>query len=269
MFYNRAMEPAARSDELREMLTETVSAAVREDDAYFAETERRKRLAIELEMTRTAFAEMMARLAEGTGCRLPYQEQEAFERIADPYLAANRMSEAYSRIVMLEMRVHEDAETKAKRQAEERAKREKAAEAEERRKAEPVAPPASASDAKQDLVRRAVGYAHYQAFPRLDFEEREDLLGEILDKFEEYAGYDGDPIDIVAGFCREFAGDEDAKLSAIPAFEPKIGEPADQDERLRRQCRAWAAACLERFLPKRTVDALAPSELAQGPPKVA
>jgi len=262
------MKPAARSDELRDMLTETVSAAVREDDAYFAEAERRKRLAVELEMTRTAFAEMMARLAEGTGCRLPYQEQEAFERIADPYLAANRMSEAYSRIVMLEMRVHEDAETKARRQAEEHAKREKAAEAEERRKAQEATPPPAAPAArneKEDLVRRAVGFAHYQAFPRLDFREREDLLGEILDAFEEYAGYAGDPLDIVAGFCRDFAGDPDAKLSNISAFEAKIGEPADKDERLKRQCRAWAASCLERFLPKRAVDALAPPELAQGP----
>jgi hypothetical protein len=258
-------EPSRRAD-LRDKLTETVSAATRDDDAYFEAAQKRKRLARELEMVRTACAEMMARLAEGTGCRLPYDQQQQFERLNDPYLAANRMSEAYSRIVMLEMRVHEDAETKAKRLAEEQAKREKAAQAEERRKAEP-APPAISE--KEDLVRRAVGYAHYQAFPRLGFEEREDLLGEILDEFEEYAGYDGDPIDLVAGFCRDFARDEDADLSNIPAFEPKIGEPADAEDRLRQRCRAWAASCLERFLPKRTVDALAPPELAQGPPVAA
>ncbi len=177
---------------------------MRDDDAYFEAEKKRKRLAMELEMVRTACAEMMARLAEGIGCRLPYDQQTVFDRLNDPYLAANRMSEAYSRIVMLEMRVHEDAETKAKRQAEEQARREQAAQAEERRKAEP-APPAISE--KEDLVRRAVGYAHYQAFPKLHFEEREDLLGEILDEFEEYAGYAGDPIDLVAGFCRDFARD--------------------------------------------------------------
>jgi hypothetical protein len=260
-------EPSRRAD-LRDMLTETVSAATRDDDAYFEAAQKRKRLTMELEMVRTACAEMMARLAEGIGCRLPYGQQQQFERLNDPYLAVNRMSEAYSRIVMLEMRVHEDAETKAKRLAEEQAKREAAAQTEERRKAEPAPAPAVINE-KEDLVRRAVGYAHYQAFPRLGFEEREDLLGEILDEFEEYAGYDGDPIDLVAGFCRDFAGDEDADLSNIPAFEPKIGEPADKDERLKQQCRAWAAACLERFLPKRTIEALTPPELAQGPPAAA
>jgi hypothetical protein len=258
---------ATRTDNLRDTLTETVSAAVRGDDAYFDAEKKRKRLDAELEMVRMACAEMMATLAEGTGCRLPYDQQKQFDRLNDPYLAANRMSEAYSRIVLLEMRVHEDAETKAKRQAEEEAKRAKASQPKEQAKVEPVAE--TIPDKKQDLIRRAVGYAHYQAFPRLGFEEREDLLGEILDEFEEYAGYEGDPIDLVAGFCRDFAGDEDAKLSNIPAFEPKIGEPADKDERFRQQCRAWAASCLERFLPKRTIEALTPPELAQGPPKVA
>jgi hypothetical protein len=258
-------EPSRRAD-LRDMLTETVSAATRDDDAYFEAAQKRKRLSMELEMVRTACAEMMARLAEGIGCRLPYDQQQQFERLNDPYLAANRMSEAYSRIVMLEMRVHEDAETKARRLAEEQAKREKAAQAEERRKAEPAPP---AIDEKEDLIRRAVGYAHYRAFPKLDFEEREDLLGEILDEFEEYAGYAGDPIDIVTTFCGNFARDEDSDLSNITAFEAKIGEPADKEERLRRQCRAWAAACVERFLPKRTIEALTPPELAQGPPVAA
>jgi hypothetical protein len=261
------MSTSTRRADLRDMLTETVSAATR-DDAYFEAAQKRKRLTMELEMVRTACAEMMARLAEGIGCRLPYDQQQQFERLNDPYLAVNRMSEAYSRIVMLEMRVHEDAETKAKRLAEQEAKREQAAQAEERRKAEP-APTPPVIDEKEDLVRRAVGYAHYRAFPKIDFETREDLLGAILDEFEEYAGYEGDPIDLVAGFCRDFARDEDADLSNIPAFEPKIGEPADAEERLRQRCRAWAAACLERFLPKRTVDALAPPELAQGPPKAA
>jgi hypothetical protein len=60
--------PLANSADLRDTLTETVSAAMRDDDSYFEADAKRKRLAMELEMTRTACAEMMARLAEGTGC---------------------------------------------------------------------------------------------------------------------------------------------------------------------------------------------------------
>ena len=264
------MTAAARSADLRDTLTETVSAAVREDDAYCVAEEKRKRLDVELEMVRMACAEMMARLAEGTGCRLPYEQQKQFDRLNDPYLAANRMSEAYSRIVLLEMRVHEDAEAKARRQAEEQVAREKAAQAAEaaqrRREEEAVQAPA---EVKRELIRRATGFAHRQAFPGLTALEREDLLGDLLEEFEDYAGYKDDPIDIVAEFCRTFARDDDARLSDIPAFAPKVGEPAEPEERLRRNCRAWAAMCLERFIEPDIIDALMPPELAQGPPKAA
>jgi hypothetical protein len=183
------------------------------------------------------------------------------------------MSEAYCRIVVAEMRIQEDDDARAKRQGEEQARREQAAQAAEaaqRRQEEEAA--AAPAEAKRDLVRRAAGFAHRQAFPGLTALEREDLLGGLLEDFEDYADYRDDPIAIVADFCRTFARDADAELSDIPAFARRVGEPADAEERLRQNCRAWAAKCVERFIEPDIIEALAPPappELAQGPPKAA
>jgi hypothetical protein len=241
------------------------------DDA--SDEAKRRRLLHQIEMIRVSFTEMAVRLNEGTACRLPHEQQKLFDFHPDPYLAANRMSEAYCRIVVAEMRIQEDDDTRAKRQAEEQARREQAAQAAEaakrRQEEEAVAAPA---EAKRDLVRRATGFAHRQSFPGLTALEREDLLGELLEDFEDFADYRDDPIEIVAEFCRTFARDAEAELSDIPAFAHKVGEPANAEKRLRQNCRAWAAKCVERFIEPDIIEALAPPappELAQGPPKAA
>ncbi|MDB5395379.1 MAG: hypothetical protein JWM91_2885 [Rhodospirillales bacterium] len=57
----------------------------------------------------------MTRLNDGTACTLPDDEQEAFERAKDPYLAMGRLSLAVERLATGGDSVDEEDETRAGR----------------------------------------------------------------------------------------------------------------------------------------------------------
>jgi hypothetical protein len=230
-----------------------------------SDAEKRARLADEVERVRGAMAEMLVRLNDGTACRLPPDQQDVFDRIADPYLAANRVSHAYSRIVLLEQRVGESAETRAKREAEEAAERERQALAAAERER-----PRTPEEITEYRVRRSAKLAYRDAFPSLHKYEREFLLKDIFDEFDDFGDYRGDPVDILAAICETLARDPAAALAEIPYFQNSVGEPADEGERLTARCKAWAESCLDWIdALDAPIEAEAPPELAQGPPVAA
>jgi hypothetical protein len=204
---------------------------------------RRERRLEGLAATRERCEAAIARLEDGTACRLPYDQQEAFERMRDPYLAMARLAMAVERIAVREDKLDQDDETRAaayaaadaaEKAAEERAARS----AEARRLAQPM-------EDKKYLVRRAVGMAHRDVFPDLLSWERDAALKDIFEGYEEFSDWVGDPLDLVAAFCRDLSEDPDADLSGIPEFEAEIGDEPDPDKYAQLRWRAWAASHID------------------------
>ncbi len=199
------------------------------------ETRRARRL-VSLENLRNGCEEAVKRLVDGTAGRLPYDEQEIFERVKDPYLAIERMARSVRRIVALEDRLDESAEARAARLAAEAAARANA-----ERDAEAWAAGQPERD-KKKLIRRAVRTAYQDGEPDLDHREREDLLNDLFNDYDEIDDYDGDPAEIVARFC--------AQLRLSPAVVPLDGDEDEPPEQAKARAVAFARGYLDLLAPQ-------------------
>lgn len=184
-----------------------------------------------LEGMREMGYEMACRLNDWVAGRLPDSECAAFADIKDPVLAFSRMTSTVRRIIALEERLDEDAETREARIAAEAAERARkiAAEKAAREQAKLEAEAEMASDPwlsrseKEVKVRLAVRDFHRAAEPDMDYRKREDLLDDLfLDYDDTDYGYDRPFDDIVADLC-EALGLEPVEDSAegVPAAETK------------------------------------------------
>jgi hypothetical protein len=136
-----------------------------------------------LAFTREITGATIGLLSEGIAGTLPGAEQERFDRRSgDPCLAMSRMSHELCRLVMLEERLDEDAETREKRLAEEQAARERKAKAEIealKRDAE-----VSVLLEKKRVARAAVGRIYLDVNPKTTEMELNRLLDELLEDYE-------------------------------------------------------------------------------------
>jgi len=212
----------------------------------------------------------IARLDDGTACRLPFDQHELFERVRDPYLAMARLSMAVERIAAREDRLDQDDETRAALHAAELAAEREAAECAARdAEAERLARPL---ETKKHLIRRVTGLAHRDLFPELTRWERDDALDQIFEDYEEFGDWTGDPLQLAASFCRDLTEAPEADLSRIPEFETEIGDEPDPDNRAQLRWRAWAAQYMDWLTQHDAAlaaeSAGAPPAQAQGPPEL-
>jgi hypothetical protein len=181
---------------------------------------RRGRRLESLERVRLAAEEMALHLADGVAGRLPEDEQAAFAKIRDPYLAFSRAERAVRRIAALEDRLDEDAETRAARIAAERAAQ---AAADARAAALRADEAARAPErAKKRSIRRAMRRVLRDTDPETEYLDREVLLNDLFDDYESYDDYAGDTAEIVAKLCSE--------LGFVPLCgEDRFASPGDDD----------------------------------------
>jgi hypothetical protein len=195
------------------------------------EARRMARLA-RLEGMREMGYEMACRLNDWVAGRLPEPECAAFADIKDPVLAFSRMTSTVRRIIALEERLDEDAETREARIAAEAAERarkiaaEKAAqeEAELEAQAGTASEPWLSRTEKEVKVRLAVRDIHRAAEPDMDYRKREDLLDDLfLDYDETDYGYDRPLDDIVADLCEALGLETVEDLAeGVPVIEPEL-----------------------------------------------
>ena len=173
-----------------------------------ARTARRNARLGTLAFAREAAAVAVGWLGDGIAGRLPEAEQERFDRRAgDPYLAMSRMSRELCRLVMLEERLDEDAETREQRIAEEAAERERKAQAE----VEALKWQAEKAVLleKKRVAREAVGRIYLDANPKTTEMELNRLLDTLLEDYElDFYddldnAYGGETAVIVARLCEE------------------------------------------------------------------
>jgi len=176
---------------------------------------RRTRRMNDLEIGRMLALQAIARLNDGVAGKLFGDAQAIVEKLNDPYLAMSRLYQELRRIVALEEQLDEDAEERAKRLAAEAVAREKAARDAALRQTE-----AAAAQAEKDTkraVRRAVGFAYRDGFPETTQPDRENLLDDLFDDYDEYQGYGDDPVAVVARMCAELGLTPEAGPDADPA----------------------------------------------------
>jgi hypothetical protein len=162
-------------------LTDTVAEA--RDAAEKARAERRGMRLLSLAAARDLTIETMERLNDGAAGRLHIEEQARFDdRVRDPYLAMSRMSHELCRLVMLEERLDEDAETREKRLEAERAERER----KERAEVEALKRDAEVAVLveKKRVARAAVGRIYLDVNPKTTEMELNRLLDELLEDYE-------------------------------------------------------------------------------------
>ncbi len=220
-----------------------------------------------LAFTREITGATIGLLSEGIAGRLPGAEQERFDRRSgDPCLAMSRMSHELCRLVMLEERLDEDAETREKRLEAERAARERKAKAEIealKRDAE-----VSVLLEKKRVARQAVGRIYLENFPKTTEMELNRLLDELIEAYEfDFHddlddAYGGKTATIVARLC------EEAEIEAEP------DEDEDEDDDTPEAARARLIRLAEMYIDIVTKAYDADDEpdqkpvpaLAQGPP---
>jgi hypothetical protein len=162
-------------------VTDTIASG--ETPVERARAERRGMRLLSLAAARDLTVEMMERLNDGAAGRLHYEEQARFDdRVRDPYLSASRLSQELCRIVMLEERLDEDAETREKRLAEEQAERERKARAREAARREDAE--TAAIQDKKRTVRDAVGRIYLNVNPETTEMDLNRLLDGLLDEYE-------------------------------------------------------------------------------------
>ncbi len=188
-----------------------------------------------LESARGICLEALTRLNNGTACKLPYDEQEAFERVKDPYLAMDRLTRSLCRVVAMEERLDESAEARAERLAKEQAEREKAArEAQAWAEGEP-------ERTKKTVIRRTVRNVHRDAEPDLDRWEREDILNEAFSDYEDFEDYGGDPVEIILRICTQLG------LGPVAKDQPN-GKP-EKPEQTKARAEAYVREYLADIVP--------------------
>jgi hypothetical protein len=162
---------------------------------------RRLQRVLVLGRARDVCGELIDRINDGTAGRLPENQQYLFDKVADPYLALSRTVTALGRIVVLEARLDESAETRDARLAAEAAEREKTRLAEQARENRQRLE--AALETKKAHIRRAVDMAHRDAEPDMRPIDRITKLDDLFEEFDDYADWDGDSVAIVADLCTQ------------------------------------------------------------------
>jgi hypothetical protein len=218
-----------------------------------------------LAIAREAMGRSIEQLSDGAAVRLPVCEQEAFDRRpGDPYLAMSRLSRELCRIVLLEERLDEDAETREKRLAEERAERDRKVLAQESALTRNAK--AAALDDKIRTVREAVGRIYLSAYPKTPQMEVHRLLDGLLNDYEYDfdedldEAYDGDAAVIVARIC------EEAEIEAPPEGGAKDDTPEAARARLIRLAQTYIEMMSGAGAANANRTAEPVAALAQGPP---
>jgi hypothetical protein len=209
------------------------------DEAARARQARREERLGDLRKVRRCTGLAIEHIAHYIAGHASWEQADPSVKLRDLTNALGRLDKEVRQIVALEERIDEDAETRAARIAEEKAKREAEARAEQRRlEMKP-------QEDKEELIRRAVKLAHRDAYPGLTRIEREDLLGDLFEDYEEFGDLSGPPVRIVADFCAVFAQDPEADLTNIPDFAEDYGDETDPDEQQKIRWRSWAQNCLD------------------------
>jgi hypothetical protein len=209
------------------------------DEAALARQARREERLGDLRKVRRCAGRAIEHVTDYIGEHATYGQTDPSIKLRELTSSLARLEKEFRQIVALEERIDEDAETRAARIAEEKARREADARAEQRRlEMKP-------QEDKEELIRRAVKLAHRDAYPGLTRIEREDLLGDLFEDYEEFGDLSGPPVRIVADFCAVFAQDPEADLTNIPDFAEDYGDETDPDEQQKIRWRSWAQSCLD------------------------
>jgi hypothetical protein len=224
---------------------------------------RRLQRVLVLGRARDVCGELIDRINDGTAGRLPENQQYLFDKVADPYLALSRTVTALGRIVVLEARLDESAETRDARLAAEAAEREKTRLAEQARENRQRLE--AALETKKAHIRRAVDMAHRDAEPDMRPIDRITKLDDLFEEFDDYADWDGDSVAIVADLCIQLG---------LHAPLPKGSGPKPKNKaELAEQIRIHTldtAACYLRWTagsdPAEPDAPAAPPARGQGPP---
>lgn len=217
---------------------------------------------VRLEGMREMGYEMARRLNDYVAGRLSPDECTAFADIKDPTLAFSRMTSTVRRIIALEERLDEDAETRETRIAAEQAERARKIAAEEAARQQAIrnaeaARVREAAEAplreKKQLVRHGLHEASFDMDDDLNHEDRESLLDDLFDQYEIYDDYAGDPDEILAQLIGELEkqlGD----LTPDSASGLKAVSTAASPEEFEAGMLALARAYLDRVAPKKPPD---------------
>jgi len=202
-------------------------------EAAAAREERRERRLAALDAILDLNLAAAVRLSQYIGGGLAEHDAQPFARLNDPCLALDRLTRSIGRIVALQERIDESAETREARLKAERAARDKAERDEQARREADTAEAELAE--KKNTIRRAVREAHRDAFPDFERADREDLLDDLVREFEDHDDYERDPAEIVAELCTELG------LMPVPpaGSDDEWDRPDDYDE---AALAAWKAA---------------------------
>lgn len=209
----------------------------------------------DLDTSQTMATAMIALLVRGLKGLLAGAAHDAVDRLADPFLAMNRMQRELRRIIALAERLEEDDFQRAARLVVEKAAQAKAVhDAEIRRAADAER---QAAQDRKDAIRNAVRLAAEDARPDDDDADEavpndedgddaagddddrytvEDLLDDLFDDYDTFESYDGDSVEIVARMC--------ARLGLKPEADPSVAvddgdKPVDKQARTLELARAY------------------------------
>jgi hypothetical protein len=147
----------------------------------------------------------------------------ALDRIPDPCLSMTRMARALRQVVALEEKLDEDDETRLQRQREEALAWQKEIAAEEADRVS-AAEKEQVNEARR-YVRRAVRDAQLDADPDMSRGDRERLLDDLFEGYEDYDDYSGDLNQIVVNLCRQIG----IPVTFVPDEDPDDGLDSDDD----------------------------------------
>ena len=216
----------------------------------------------DMEILRLASMESALHTTEYIAGRLPSWKREAFETVRDPLASLANLNRSIVQITLAEDRFDETGEERAARIVAEA----KAAAAERTYSADQLRRVENKRQVQQTV--RAISLSCLE--PKLDYHQREELLGDLFLDFEEDNDYAGDPAETVADLC--------TRLGAERTIAPDAdAEPLDLITR-RARIVALARAYIEALrgphglragddsAPEAATAPSAPPAQAQGPP---
>ncbi len=144
-------------------------------------------------------------LTDYIGGKVSVDDAPALAGVADPCLTLTRLARAQRQVIAYQEKLEDDAETRARRLADEAVKRENAAletEAEQ-----DAAEKAERIEANKRHIRQAFKEAHFDLGPgpSLPRPERERLLDDLMSDYERFDDLDRDLVEIAQDLEREAA----------------------------------------------------------------